>query len=677
MSLLVQLVQAIDASFGVVAYLRQVTNTFSGTSKHSRASTAFLVDSRGLCLLAVLVALPFIVHIDKGTQIVGKALYVRTVSYRWEDYIFCGRGALGAGAGARRGGIAISGYMPPKRKQVKGSLFRLPVSWHVPQSENTCDTNSADNSIPTMAGRSNAPSASSASSAGSIHGAIPQPIASAAPSNTADANSSSASSTLKIANRKDAPLTIPYTRGSLAAALASAEDKEETVNSFEKKVFANSTHSTRASHLKTWCTCHQRWFGPSLPTCPLTVVSIQAIMAMLVKGGYRSADAYLSRAKDAHMEEHEWNTQLFRAQKRANAAAKRGRGPSHQAGEFPLDQAAPLANQLESQVPQPGPFGGIGFPLNFETYMVTACFFVLREIECSLILLKSVVLDIVNLKLTILLPVSKTDPEAVSCSRSWSCVCGDRPHDRCRPCPVHSMIEHMELLKQYFGEPLDGDLPLFPDVDGGISEKHRVAQGLEYLLGKLNIPLTGSDGRPAFGGHSFRVTGSRMLARRGIPVEVIMILARWQSSVILRYIQSAPLQALAQLYKAADVESSEEPKKRKLKAISDESQQQFSGDQIKTALHAADVAKEAATRLEAEVESLRGKFEELKAQAVPVYISNDTGLGCIHAVGTNFVSESPAAWRTKCGWRYSAASFSRIASIEGVDPERLCDKCFP
>ena len=553
--------------------------------------------------------------------------------------------------------------MPPKKRFAKGSLPSLPANWHLPPPEQ----------VPIYEASVNISNSGRLAIANSVTGST---ASSSATSSTSGTSSSSSSSGLKIASRKDAPLTKEYTRGSLALALASAEGKDSTIEEFEKKVYANSSHSTRASHLKTWSICHEKWFGKTIPMIPLTVVSIQAVMAMLVKGGYRSADAYLSRAKDLHMENHDWSSQLARAQKRAGAAARRGRGPSHQAGEFPLDQAAPLAHELESQVPQPSPFGSLGFPLNFEAYVVCACFFILREIECSLILVKSLTIDLINLKITILLPVSKTDPEAVSCSRSWSCVCGDRVHARCRPCPVHSLIEHMEILEAYFGSPLPEDLPLFPDVDGGTSEKHMIAQGLEVILGKLNIPIVGADGRPAFGGHSFRVTGSRMLARRGIPIEVIMILARWQSSVILRYIQSAPLQALAQLYKATDVEAQDEPKRRKVKAIADDSPQ-FSEDQIKVAISSAETAKEAADRLENQINSLRDKVSELQSQAIPCFIINNSCLGCIHAVGTDYVRETPDLWKSRCGWKYSGSRFSRVASVQGIDPERLCDKCFP
>ncbi len=64
----------------------------------------------------------------------------------------------------------------------------------------------------------------------------------------------------------------------------------------------------------------------------------------------------------------------------------------------------------------------------------------------------------------------------------------------------------------------------------------------------LGEPLTDQLGRNRYGGHTLRVSGARRLARLAIPTASIMLLARWASLTILRYIQDAPLKGLTLEY---------------------------------------------------------------------------------------------------------------------------------
>ena len=60
----------------------------------------------------------------------------------------------------------------------------------------------------------------------------------------------------------------------------------------------------------------------TVPVLPLTPEKITAIVSMLIKGGYRSADNSLSRAKDEHTRTQPWEPWLEREQKRCAAAAR-------------------------------------------------------------------------------------------------------------------------------------------------------------------------------------------------------------------------------------------------------------------------------------------------------------------------------------------------------------------
>ena len=65
----------------------------------------------------------------------------------------------------------------------------------------------------------------------------------------------------------------------------------------------------------------------------------------------------------------------------------------------------------------------------------------------------------------------------------------------------------------------------------------------------LEPSLVAPSGRAAFGGHAFRMSGSWHLARCGVHVASIVVLARWAGWVILRYIRDAPLDGLASEYR--------------------------------------------------------------------------------------------------------------------------------
>ena len=57
----------------------------------------------------------------------------------------------------------------------------------------------------------------------------------------------------------------------------------------------------------------------------------------------------------------------------------------------------------------------------------------------------------------------------------------------------------------------------------------------------LGMPLRDSANRWLHSGHAMRVTGAQGLARAGLSTAAIMLLGRWGSDAILRYIRKAPL----------------------------------------------------------------------------------------------------------------------------------------
>ena len=78
------------------------------------------------------------------------------------------------------------------------------------------------------------------------------------------------------------------------------------------------------------------------------------------------------------------------------------------------------------------------------------------------------------------------------------------------------------------------------------------------MTSQLRIPLKDSLGREAFRGHSLRVSGARHMAQLGIPTPIVALLARWSSSVVLRYISDAPLASLTSIYRGKAIKAAME-----------------------------------------------------------------------------------------------------------------------
>ena len=137
---------------------------------------------------------------------------------------------------------------------------------------------------------------------------------------------------------------------------------------------------------------------------------------------------------------------LAREFRHAAAAVTRDIGPAHKCQELNVFKLFSVDLRCLE--------GLQGIPLVPRNYFTLASPFVLREVEASLMLAKSVTIDAAALRVTILLPASKAGPKAFSCSRSWGCVCGGT---RSRPCPVHAALDHIEVLKANFE--VEGILP--------------------------------------------------------------------------------------------------------------------------------------------------------------------------------------------------------------------------
>ena len=162
---------------------------------------------------------------------------------------------------------------------------------------------------------------------------------------TSDAPSSST----VVAARRDAPVYRPSHRGDISSALAASdtvESKAEALAEYEKEKYSQS--STRDSLLHTWQRLHYKWFGPSVPVFPVTVLTIAAVLSSLKKGGYRTPGNYISRIKSERSKYEPWHPWLEEEASAGIRSVCRGLGPAKQSLPYPLDRAAEEAHHRGS-----------------------------------------------------------------------------------------------------------------------------------------------------------------------------------------------------------------------------------------------------------------------------------------------------------------------------------------
>ena len=201
---------------------------------------------------------------------------------------------------------------------------------------------------------------------------------------------------------------------------------------------------------------------------------------------------------------------------------------------------------------------------------------------------------------------------------------------------------------------------------------------VEAVAHRLHLPLKATDGRNAFGGHVFRVSGARHLAAVGIDPRVIMIHARWQSNVVLRYVQEAPLVGLTDAYRrlAAPTSSTSSSSSSWPGAA----QAPQSGERIRVAEATAEQARKMADEnaettadMETEMKVMKTALEDLRGQLLPRYVISR--YGGTHIVGNNWCHLPASAWKAACGWVYGGSSFHR-SPVPGTAAEQHCPRCF-
>jgi len=328
--------------------------------------------------------------------------------------------------------------------------------------------------------------------------------------------------------------------------------------------------------------------------------------------------------------------------------------------------------------------------------MIACTLFMLREIEASTALASNVsVQDTRQGKRAVWwLPASKTDVMAKSTSLSWGCTCSAEPSSSTeendyslgKACAYHALIRQLELLEDHFGPAHERspELPLFPDLQGNPVSKEAMVRTIEHFAGSVGEPLVDERGRRRMGGHSFRVAGAKHLARIGVEVFVIQLLARHSTSIILRYVSEVPLESLTERYKRS-------AQNRDLEQIIT-SMETSKADHLVLEDHLQELkmnVREMATnelrsrrehkRLDSEnlMAALQDRVNSLERKVPSEEYVVNTKSGAYHLPGNYHRRSMPLTWRTNCGWGFGQVRHFRWDSSLPSNKKLICEVCMP
>ena len=252
--------------------------------------------------------------------------------------------------------------------------------------------------------------------------------------------------------RWDEPLAprSSLARGCLATAIEVAKDPElrrRAAAEFEARTLANTSKPTYDSQLKAISRIAE---AANFELLPITREKVAIIGGALKAANYKSANLYLVRYKRAHVEAgYAINDELLFVLRSAKRAAQRGTGATKKAAVFDVELVAQLEDCVDPVV--------TGGPLHPRRFVVMGTWWLLREIEASLIRINQVSLKADGVTVTLDLPVSKTDPDGRGFVRAHSCpaagwaACGSQS---CPACTVKAQVAARNAEGATADEPL-------------------------------------------------------------------------------------------------------------------------------------------------------------------------------------------------------------------------------
>jgi hypothetical protein len=476
-------------------------------------------------------------------------------------------------------------------------------------------------------------------------------------------------------SRRDAPVIRHTKRGRIDLALdatLSGETKLQALKTLEQDEYAKNSKVARESIWNSYQLLHVSWFGKQVPVLPMTATKINAIGAMLKQGMYRSPQVYFDKARDTHIDDgYEWTPGLSRRIRKVIRSVTRGMGPSRQTFDIDLQD---VASQRFPDTPL-----CTGGPIGPKNCYIAGSFFMTREVELSLAVWEHIDIDWKSMKVTWNLPASKTDPMALGKRRTWGCVCEG---DLSKPCGFHALTLQEDLCNLLFANEskndgdLPQDLPVFPTREGKFVSKIAMVSTFTEIAKSIGISTE------CAGGHVCRISGARHLARINVDIWLIQLMARWQSPVVLRYIQDAPLHMVTDLYKRnmaqSTLDKTLECLSSQVAALSGKLASMKSDTLV--ALRETMECRQMQVALPplvdpdaAAVSSCRVLAPSRMMEAH--FVRNDAS-GIVHRPLTFSHEVAREAWRTACGWAFAGASFSTRESLT-THHRQICGSCLP
>ena len=342
--------------------------------------------------------------------------------------------------------------------------------------------------------------------------------------------------------RADQPRVWYVDRASKQEALRAAQSEQKmsaALDELESDFHSASSKASRDSTLSTWLSFHDAWYGPETPPWPLTVEKLLVVSALFKQGKYKSFANYLARAKEEHIVGgFAWTQVHERVSKNCARSVKRGLSGARRSDALDFDRAMALCNKI-----------GVNYTKPRSAFCPSALvalgvWFLCREIEIAGALAKELEVDVIDMTVHLTFPVSKPDSDASGVRRSLGCLCAVTNH-----CPAHIAKTYLNVLRRHFVTKLKmkwDTLPLFPTSDGTAMSKDSVVRFLVSLVKGYGGRVVDEVSRPCVSGHTFRISGARLLAKLGVDVITISLHGRWSSSAVLTYIADAPLESLSQ-----------------------------------------------------------------------------------------------------------------------------------
>ena len=474
--------------------------------------------------------------------------------------------------------------------------------------------------------------------------------------------------------RADAPHRREFTRGT-APTFSNETERQSALEAFDADVYSRSASGPTMARRKFVESCMRDW-GEDYP--PISVEGVRRLGATLKAGGYRSAKLCLSTARvetQRALGDKPFPAALSRAFADAERSCLRGLGPSQGACGLQLEILTSL-DEMEEPLTSGGPIAP-------RDAVVAGTWWLTREIELSAAKVCHITLkgEGRSLTATWLLPVSKTDQQALGCERTHGCCCNELdPY----LCPSHTLQRQLSRLEGRFGQDwlLLPDSPLWPDRDGMTVKKAAVVLTIQELATRAGLNPRRSDGLNRFSGHSLRVEGAQQMARAGLEPMLICLFGRWGSSAVLSYLREAPLS------------TSSSWSTRTARANQLAKPQDFALDQAEAALNkssgisgsleADDHLMSLCVRVDELAAELR-ILKECQGPAAGAAVSStlgsesefiiNTSSGCVHRVACGVLALDSGKWKTLCGWRFGRLGVTRCNHLPPGAP--VCDKCVP